>query len=149
MKSSPTRILWIALAEVLQRPGTKPLGASNKGACVNVLGMAANSVAFRRRVEKALSAIDLILINLEDVEPFRQRAGKYQVASTLKELARLARMDGQIKFGTFHTYPMKSNEPTGTTSCESEQFKQVTFPITSLAYKCTRGSTLPGSDQNV
>ena len=57
----------------------------------------------------ALSDAGFVLIDVEDVEPFVQRITGYQVDPALKELALAAQEDGEVKFGTFHTYPVTSN----------------------------------------
>jgi hypothetical protein len=99
--------LWVGLAELDQKCGEIPLGSPNKAACVNVIGLAFSPSDFSRRAERALSEADFNMVSLEDVEAFTDRVNAHEVHARLRELAREAEEDGQVKFGTFHTYPVK------------------------------------------
>ncbi len=107
-KMNQTSRLWIGLAEVVQETGKTPLGSVNKAACVNVVGLATGPSDFSKRAQKALSEAEFDMIDLEDVEAFSERVSTHEVDASLRELAREAEVDGQVKFGTFHTYPVKS-----------------------------------------
>lgn len=101
----------MGLAEVVQQTGKTPLGSANKAACVNVIGLASDPIDFNKRAEKALSEAEFDMLELEDVEAFSDRMNTHEVDPDLRELAQEAEMDGQVKFGTFHTYPLKSRSP--------------------------------------
>ncbi len=98
--------LWIGLAEVRQKIGKTPLGNINKGACVNVVGLASDRSDFSKCAKRAFSKIEFDMIDLEDVEELSERVNTHGVAASLRELAHEAEIDGQLKFGTFHTYPL-------------------------------------------
>lgn len=98
--------LWIGLAEVVQKNRETPLGSIDKAACVNVVGMAFDPADFSKRTAEALSEAEFDMINLEDVEVFSERLNTHEVDEGLQELGREAEIDGQMKFGTFHTYPL-------------------------------------------
>jgi hypothetical protein len=98
--------LWIGLAEVVQKSGKTPLGSVKKAACVNVVGLASDPSDFSKRAAKSLSEAEFDMIDLEDLEPFSERVNSHKVDTDLRELAREAEIDGQIKFGIFHTYPV-------------------------------------------
>lgn len=95
--------VWIGLAKVRRTNYNNLIDA--KGSYVNVLGLSQNKNDFRKNVRSMLEKIGLELIVIEDAEPFNERISNFNVDKSLKEIAKSIIIDnGQVKFGTFHTY---------------------------------------------
>jgi len=96
--------IWIGLAEVVALPGCKRLG-SGKGAFVKVALWADSDSDFYSRTTKAISELDLQLLELEDREPLSKRLARTQAGDETLQMAETARMNpGDVVFGTFHIW---------------------------------------------
>jgi len=95
--------VWIGLAKVKANDPNNIISAN--GSFVNVLGLSRNKNDFRKKVSLALKTLGLELKALEDAEPFSERILKFNVAPSLKNIAKNIVTSGSlIEFGTFHTY---------------------------------------------
>jgi hypothetical protein len=96
--------LWIGLAEVIALPGCKRLG-TGKGAFVKVALWANSDSDFYSRVAKAISELDLELLELEDREPLTKKMAHNQAGDETLQMAETARMNPtDVVFGTFHIW---------------------------------------------
>ena len=95
--------VWIGLAKVKANRENTYLNAAH--GYVNVLGLSNNKHDFRRNVSFALQNNGLMLIRLQDAEPFDKRIREYNINKSLREIAKsIIKKTIIIEFGTFHTY---------------------------------------------
>jgi hypothetical protein len=96
--------IWIGLAEVVALPECKRLGSGN-GAFVKIALWADSDSNFYSKAERAISELDLQLLELEDREPLAERLSRIQAGDETEQMAETARMNpGDIVFGTFHIW---------------------------------------------
>jgi len=96
--------IWIGLAEVVALPGCKRLG-DGKGAFVKIALWADSDSDFSAKVNKAISELDLHLLELEDREPIAEMLSRIQAGDETKQMAETARMNPEdVVFGTFHIW---------------------------------------------
>lgn len=97
-------VLWVGLAECVPRTNDCDLFDGGKGAFVNVVGLAASKEVFSRNVAKKLEQLSAKMLSLEDVEPFDERASKWEVDDDLKQAAAAVCRDGDIALATLDIY---------------------------------------------
>jgi hypothetical protein len=96
--------IWIGVAEVVALPGCKRLG-TGKGAFVNVALWADSDSDFYSRASRAISALDLEMLELEDREPMAKRLSRKGASEETLQIAETAgKHPEQIVFGTFHVW---------------------------------------------
>jgi hypothetical protein len=96
--------IWIGLAEVVALPGCKRLG-TGQGAFVKIALWASSDSDFCTKVEKAISDLDLRLLELEDREPFSKRLSRIEAGAETLQIAETAKKNpGDAVFGTFHIW---------------------------------------------
>lgn len=96
--------IWIGLAGVSALPECKRLG-SGKGAFVKVALWANCDSDFYSKAKKAISELDLKLLELEDREPLDERLSRIQAGDETLQMAETARMNpNDVVFGTFHIW---------------------------------------------
>ncbi len=71
-------------------------------AYVNALAVADNALEFVARVKEACNELKFLLNEDDDVEPFLERAGAYELGVEIYKLADLAESEGGVVFDTFH-----------------------------------------------
>ncbi len=103
--SQPTPVkneIWIGLAEVVALPGCKRLG-SGKGAFVKVALWADSDADFYSKAKRAISELDLHLLELEEREPVAERLSR--AGDEMTQMAETARKNPEdVVFGTFHIW---------------------------------------------
>lgn len=95
-------LTWIALAHVMSRAGTDLLDGA-RGAYVNAVGLASSSANFEMQLRESLVELGFEVVEIDDLELLSERQTKEGPSEELIELAKLS-VDGEIKFGSFHTY---------------------------------------------
>jgi hypothetical protein len=96
--------IWIGLAEVVALPGCKRLG-DGKGAFVKIVLWAHSDADFSAKVNKAISELDLQLLELEDREPLAKRLSHIEAGDETLQMEETARMNPKdVVFGTFHIW---------------------------------------------
>jgi len=96
--------IWIGLAEVVALPGCKRLG-DGKGAFVKIALWADSDSDFFAKVNKAISELDLHLLELEDREPLAKRLSQIEAGDETLQMEETARMNPEdVVFGTFHIW---------------------------------------------
>jgi hypothetical protein len=95
--------LWIGLIEVTPNAGNESLGDA-KGAYVNVVTFATSALSFKRRVIRALSEMDMNLVEFDPPEQLRARLFAKRVDKEIIHMAETASKLDSVVFGTFHTY---------------------------------------------
>lgn len=95
------KIVWIGLANVA--PSNRRQ-VDFDGAFVNAVCAAASHEDFVSRVRTALGEEDMLLLELNDVEKFDDRARNYEINEDLMSLAESAKTSEDVFFGTFHAY---------------------------------------------
>lgn len=100
--------IWIGLFEV--RFGENcDLFPSAKGAWVNVLTWAVDVSEFTTKVRNALEAHGMIVVKIEDPEPFSERIANFEVEESLLDLARELESDtNAVLYGDFYTWEQDS-----------------------------------------
>lgn len=93
--------VWIGLANVAP---LKPGEYGFDGAFVNVLSKAIDNKDFISRVENSLQEMGMVLIEIEDIEPFESRSALYHVSDEVRALAITAETSGSVELGRFHSY---------------------------------------------
>jgi hypothetical protein len=101
--------VWIGLISVTPRPGSQEL-PPDRGAYVNALAIASSRWEFIDRVREALLPLHLQLEEAEDVEPFSVRLASHVVDEDLRQLANDMSTTTAVRFGTFHTFPLQSEQ---------------------------------------
>jgi hypothetical protein len=96
--------IWIGLAQVVPMKGCRRFG-NCKGAFVNIVAWAGSMDDFCRRVDNAVTDLDLKLLELEDCEPFARRIKHYGVADEILQMVDTAQENrAATVFGTFHMW---------------------------------------------
>jgi len=96
--------IWICLAHVTANQDTESVLESGKKAYVNVLGYAINPLDFEIQIKNALDEMGLILLSIEDEEPFSVRISEWEVNDMILEKAKEVEQTKNIRFTTFHAY---------------------------------------------
>jgi hypothetical protein len=96
-------VVWIALAEVEQRPGTGLLLDRNC-AYTNVLALAQDRAGFVTAVKAFLDGVGFDLISMEDEEPLSDRMERFTVAEEIRQLAEEVAAGLGPRWGTFYTW---------------------------------------------
>jgi hypothetical protein len=102
--SSSSKV-WIGLVGIIPQEGNTSLGTGAAGAYVNVLCYASSKEDYNLKVTQALQHDDFVVFEIEDVQPFLDRAADYQVDSNLLELAEEVERTKGVRGGTPHTFP--------------------------------------------
>src|SRR5687768_2246156 len=95
--------VWIGLVEVMPRNKKNVLN-NTPGAFTNALAYAANASDYTQIVREALSELDLVPVDFQDVEPFSVRESKFQLSGDMKELAAEVRQTKRVNFGSFYNF---------------------------------------------
>ena len=95
--------VWIGMVQVIPMPGNTVLKGA-KGAYLNVIAMASSEVEFSALVADELLRDHMYVMNVEDAEPFEDRAKHHTVVEEIEELVDQARMTGEIGIATLYTY---------------------------------------------
>jgi len=96
--------IWICLAHVSANQDTESVLKSGKKAYDNVLGYAINALDFEIQIKNALDEMGLILLSIEDEEPFSVRISEWEVNDMILEKAKEVEQTKNIRFTTFHAY---------------------------------------------
>lgn len=96
--------VWIGFANVAP---LKPNESGFDGAFVNVLSKATDNKDFISRVESSLHKMGMVLIEIDDIEPFESRSASYHVHDEIKALAITAETSGNVEFDSFQSYDAK------------------------------------------
>ena len=75
-----------------------------KGAFANVLAWCSGKEDYERTVRTAVGKDLLIVIGLENVEPFLQRTLRENISEEFEELAEVTRLTQGVAFDSFHVY---------------------------------------------
>jgi len=94
---------WIGLAHVYPLPGNTALGGSNR-AYVGVVGLASNADIFVRLVIEKCHEYDFEVIEVEDIEVFKDRCAKFNVDPSTKDIVESLDDENPFSFLTFHAY---------------------------------------------
>jgi hypothetical protein len=95
--------VWIGLVNVIPQLGSSTLSNGAKGAFVNVLAFAGSDSEYESVVQAALSTLELLAVEFEDVELFN-RLTTEGASDDLQALAKDIRSMRAVAFGTFHNY---------------------------------------------
>lgn len=94
---------WIGMAHVKPTPGNASLGSAI-GAYVVAVGWAIDQRAFERLVTIALRAWEFEVLDIEDVEPYEERASEAMIDPLLMRLSEELTAKQPIAFGLFDAY---------------------------------------------
>jgi hypothetical protein len=94
--------IWIGLLEVKPLPGNPDHDKFQGGAFVQLVGPADDGSDFVARAREAAVRDELSIHQIQDIEPLDLRQG---IDPDLLELAEIAASSGEMRFGTFVTYP--------------------------------------------
>ena len=96
--------IWIGLAEVIALPGCLRL-AGGKGAFVKVALWPNSESDFCAKVHKAISELDLQMLELDDREPLAIRLSRIEAGDETLQMAETAKLNPRsVIFGTFHIW---------------------------------------------
>ena len=84
-------------------PGNTALGNST-GAYVAAIGLADDADAFVRIVTARLHDYDFQVVEIEDIEMFDKRSGRFKVDPEVTSMAASLDMENPIALATFHAY---------------------------------------------
>lgn len=99
------RPIWIALVNVRKVDLSADILGEREYAYVNVVGPGSSIADLRVAINAAADALGLMVLEIEDPEIFAERTERVYVDPELHELADEAEENGDVQFGTFHTYP--------------------------------------------
>jgi hypothetical protein len=102
--------VWIGLVGAKPLPDSEFFGEGVIGGYSNALVLASNEEGFREEVVKALETFNVLLTEVEDVEPLSARTSKWEVDEELLTLADVVRVSGSPMFGTWHVYSSVDEE---------------------------------------
>lgn len=94
---------WIGLARVTPKRGNDALRGA-KGAYVSAVALADNVTDFSQVVTSTLNKHGFDVVEIEDIEEFAERAGKFSIASDVANLAERLSAQNSVALGTFHSY---------------------------------------------
>ena len=94
---------WIGLARVEPRTQNTALGSA-AGAVTPVVALAYSQDDFVAKAVAMLNACEFDVIEIDDIETFAKRLGRYNVARSIVTLADSLTEDDPIAFGTFQSY---------------------------------------------
>lgn len=95
--------LWIGLVNVIPMEWNRELGTA-KGAFTNVIMSAQSEKNFELEINAEFYRRGYVVIDVEDIELFYDRAKKYQLKEGLIKLAEYVEQTGNIGIDRFHTY---------------------------------------------
>lgn len=100
--------LWTGVACLVADPKCKNFrrfGDDGKGAYVNVVAWASSEEEFKQRVEKITPELNCILLELEHIQPLKERMEQPDYPEDLIDMRSTAeRQPDDIVFGTFYTW---------------------------------------------
>ncbi len=103
------RQIWIGIAEVTPLAGCELLTRGVKGAYVSVLAWATSVEVFPIRVAKTFREKNLVLVDIEDAEPFASFIAKWESTDEILSIVEEVKLDPHsVRYATFHSW--KKNE---------------------------------------
>ena len=99
--------VWIGTVTVHPLVGCELVGPT-EGAIVNIVTPSRTVDQFNARVQTLCDAYHLRIVRLEGQEPIRQRFPGLDMSMEMEVLANEVRGTNQIRFTTFHKYPLDS-----------------------------------------
>jgi hypothetical protein len=100
--------VWIGLVEVVPDEGQDPFDGA-LGAYANVLALARSVKDYMEATAAALLREGLLAVRVDDLEPLRERRGRFQLNDEILDLGEQAKR-GDVVWDTFYAFDNESDE---------------------------------------
>jgi CheY-like chemotaxis protein len=94
--------IWIGMARVVPNNKIRNILKGATYAYVNVICYASSADDFTKQATMSLAFLDLNMEKMEDVELFEMLSARAEPAISLLKLVEEIKLDGKLKFSTFH-----------------------------------------------